>query len=405
MGSLTPVQIALLIIGFLAAIGVIITFVRTQMTYSGYGEVSGEVRRLGRALHGEVFRDGGDVVVSGTWDKQTVVVRFSNEENTPGLNIRMPAPATFQLSVSPAGGQVTEGGRVVARTTDDMFDARFTTRTDQPTQAHMFLTRTTTGLLQRLACSQNTYLSVGRGEIELSELVIPPLDPAEHVIDHLKAMSALSTSLRSMPGAEKVKVAHIEREHHVAARIAMVIGASVALGSIFAATRVPQRPASGANETFASGILPADASLIREAGSWRAATPPDMDLAAVRWLHGNGLQPAGRVEGDFAGSGSPSDAAYLLVDGEGRRRLVIIAGHQNRYDAIYPYLALVARIPKTAINSIQWAEREGPPEHIVGDGVLVVRGRDDASSGIVIFLTADGIASATPVNYQQISVQ
>src|SRR5205085_1923187 len=100
LGSLSPVQIALLIVAGLATLGVIITLVRSLMTYYGYGEISAEVKRVSRALAGEVFRDGADLVVSGKSAGEPVVVRFSNQENTPGLNIRVAAPATFQLSVS-----------------------------------------------------------------------------------------------------------------------------------------------------------------------------------------------------------------------------------------------------------------------------------------------------------------
>lgn len=403
MGSLSPAQVALLIIAALSVLGVIITFIRTRMTYTGYEDIAGEIRRLGHSLGGEVFRDDADVVVSGRWAKQTAVVRFSIQENTPGLNIRMPAPTTFQLSVSPSSAPVTEGGRIPVKTTDENFDMRFTARTDQPTQARMFLTRQSTALLQRLACSKNTYVSIGRGEIELSELVVPAVTPAQHVIEHLKAMVALGNNLRTMPGAEKVKVVQFHRDRHVVARLAMVVGAIVAIGSIFAAMEVPQRPATaGANPTLASGILPSDALVIGNAERWRAASADDLDPSAVGWLRGTGRHPESRIEGDFGGGGQGRDVSYLLVGPGGSRRVVIIAGHENRYDAGYPYVGLIARIPKSAVASIRWQEA---PQGAVGDGVLLVKRPDDGTSGVVIFLTPQGIVSAVPANYQEITLQ
>jgi hypothetical protein len=404
MGSLSPLQIAFLIVAAVSAAGVIITFVRSRMTYSGYGEIVGDIRRLGSSLGGETFRDGADVVVSGSYQKLPAVVRFSNAENTPGLNIRVQAPATFNLSVVPSGAQVTEGGRILVRTTDEMFDARFNTRTDQPTQAKMFLTRGVTGLLQRLACSKNTFLSVGSGAIELSELVIPAT-PGQHAVEHLKAMVKLSEALREMPGAETVKLVTFERERNVAGRIAMVAGAIVALASIFAAVKVPNRPAvPGVNATLSSGIMPLDAIQISNAPQWRVAHADELDGTAVRWLRSNGGEPMGRIEGDFSGSGFGHDIAYLLVTKDGSRRVVLLAGNENRYDTRFPYVGLIARVPKDMVSSVKWLGGKAP-QGVTGDGLLLVRDREDGASGMVLFLSGRGVVSAVPVDYPSISLR
>jgi len=404
MGSLSPVQIALLIVAAVSAAGVIITFVRSRMIFSGYGEIVPDVRRLGQSLGGETFRDGADVVISGAYQKLPAVVRFSNAENTPGLNIRMQAPATFNLSVVPAGAQVTEGGRILVRTTDDLFDSRFNTRTDQPTQAKMFLTKGSTALLQRLACSKNTYLSVGNGAIELSELVIPAA-AGQHAIEHLKTMVKLSEGLRAMPGAETVKLVSFERERNVAARIAMVAGAIVAIASVFAATQVPKKPAGpGVNAALASGILPLDAAQIPNALQWRVARADELDGVALTWARGNGLEPVSRVQGDFSGAGTGRDVAYLLVAPDGSRRVVLLAGNENRYDTRFPFIGLIARIPKDAVRSIKWLGDKAP-QGVAGDGLLLVREPQDGASGLVLFLSGRGIVSAVPVNYPDISLQ
>ncbi|MGI9103942.1 MAG: hypothetical protein ACR2IF_15995 [Terriglobales bacterium] len=405
MAALSPLQIALLIVALVAIVGVTITAVRSRMTFNGYEDIVHDVNRLGAVVHGEIFRDGSDVVVSGTFERLPAVVRFSNAENTPGLNIRMQAPATFLLSVVPANAQVTEGGRIPVRTTDELFDTRFTTRTDQPTSAKMFITKQTTGLLQRLACSKNTYLAIGSGAIELSELVIPTIQPGQHVIDHLKAMVRLSGALREMPGSDTVKLVTFERERHVAARIAMVVGAIVALGSIFAATQVPNHPpTSGVNQTLASGVLPLDAYHIPNTADWHTAAAEDLDPVALNWLRGNGVKPEARIEADLSGKATGRDVAYLLVGPNNQRRIVLLAEGENRYDTKFPYLGLAVRIPKGIVESISWVGGK-PPEGIDGDGIMILRKQDDPTSAIVLFLSGHGIVSASPVNYQQISLQ
>jgi hypothetical protein len=405
MGSLSPVQVALLIVAGLSIVGVVIAFVRSQMTYAGYGQIMNEVRRLRLALHADVFRDGSDVVVSGEYEGLATVARFSNAENAPGLNIRMQAPATFLLTVVPAGAKVSEAGRIPVKTTDASFDTRFNTRTDHPMQAKMFIDRPVTTILQRLACSKNTYLSLGNGAIELSELMIPMPDTAAHVLDHLEMMTKLSKTLKMMPGSDRVKLTPFQRERHIAARVAMVVGAVVAVVSIFAATRVPNRaPATGVNETLASGILPMDAYQIPSVSNWRVAAPDDLDPVAVAWLRNNGQKPESRIEGDFSGKGTGRDVAYLLVGPEGMRRVVLLAENQNRYDTRFPYIGLAARVPKRIVNSIQWVGGK-PPEGVEGDGILLVRKQDDPTSAIILFLSGRGIVSASPLNYQQISLE
>jgi hypothetical protein len=405
MGSFSPHQIALYIIAGLSIMGMVIALIRSRMTYSGYEDIVQEVRRLGPAMHGEIFRDGSDVVVSGRHEGLLAVVRFSNAENTPGLNIRIQAPTTFMLSVVPAGTQVAEGGRILVKTRDELFDSRFNIRTDQLMQAKMFIDKHITGLLQQLACSKNTYLSIGAGSIELSELVVPEPGTAQHVLDHLKAMAKLSAALREMPGSDRVKLVRFARERHIAGRVAIVVGAVVALLSIFAATQAPNHaPVSDVNQGLSSGIVPLEAYQIPNNKGWRTATADDLDPAAVRWLRSNGQQPQGRIEGDFSGKGTGRDIAYLLVGADGSRRVVLLAENENRYDTRFPYVGLAVRLPKGIVNSIQWVGGKAP-EGMDGDGVLLVRKWDDATSAVVLFLSGHGIVSASPVNYQDISLE
>jgi hypothetical protein len=206
-----------------------------------------------------------------------------------------------------------------------------------------------------------------------------------------------------MPGAENVKVVTIERERHVTARLAMVLGVMVAIGAVVAALQVPPT-ITGANESLNNGIMPTDANLIAEAPAWHAAAASEIDGSGAEMLGSNGIQASGRVEGDYSGTANGQDAAYLLINAENKRRVVIIAGHQNRYDSRFPTVSMIARIPKEAIGSIQWMNDKAPKD-VLGDGLLFVREPDKPESGVVVFLTQDGMTSASPKSWHDVTLK
>ena len=84
--------------------------------------------------------------------------------------------------------------------------------------------------------------------------------------------------------------------------------------------------------------------------------------------------------------------------------MVLLAGNENRYDTKFPYIGLAVRVPKENLNSIKWAGGKAP-EGADGDGLLLLRKKDDPSSAIVLFLSGRGIVSASPANYQDINLE
>jgi hypothetical protein len=68
----------------------------------------------------------------------------------------------------------------------------------------------------------------------------------------------------------------------------------------------------------------------------------------------------------------------------------------------YPFVGVIARVPKAAYNKVEWVGR--PPETPDGDGVLIVRKQQDHGSGLVIFFSSGRIATGVPKDYQTISL-
>src|SRR5437016_5123032 len=214
-----PALIALAIIAVVGIVGYLIAYVQRSSTMRGYEDLAPDVQAIAKVMKAERFRDGADLVLNGNYGKFPAIVRFSYSDNTPGLNLRMKAPATFTLSVVPKGAKATEG-RVQVRTTEEMFEARFVTRTDHPTQARLFLSdKQAMAGLQKLCCSSKTFFTVVTGGLELSELVIPSPYTAKHVSDHLDAMSKIAQSLASMPGADAVKITPYKGEQIARAHV------------------------------------------------------------------------------------------------------------------------------------------------------------------------------------------
>jgi hypothetical protein len=182
---------------------------------------------------------------------------------------------------------------------------------------------------------------------------------------------------------------------------ALVGGA--ALLSVWGATTLftGSRGQNVARTSASTRAIPlADGRLIPELASTRLATPKDFEASAVTWLRGLGQEPAGRVYGNYAGSGS--SAAYVLVEKDNARRVAIIANGRLVYDAEYPRIAILARVPKEALAGIQWADASVPVGD--GDGLLLVRSFDAPASGVILLLQGSQTMTGSPINYRQINL-
>jgi hypothetical protein len=314
-------------------------------------------------------------------------------------------PANFTLWIAARTADATEG-RVALRTNDPALDTRFAVRTDHAAQGRLFLGMPPVcGALSQLACSSNTYIALSQGWLEMSELEIPQRTPGRHVVDHLRCIASLASVLQQMPGADLVPVTPIPRERHLLGRAAIATGILAAVLLVLAASK--PRPARSELSAFVpphpAGMLPSDASLIVNLDGWRAATEDDFDPNAAGWLRSAGAPVSGRVPGDYSGIPNSNDVAYVLIGSKGEHRIALLAQGEDRYDTQFPVIALAARVPKDRIAHIKWIG--SAPLDYQGDGLLLVRARDDVQSGLIVLLAGHRIVSGVPVNYQDVPVQ
>lgn len=404
-----PLAIAFLVIAAVSIVGMILMMFRGKSTFSGYEDLAPEARAIAKALtQAEVFRDGSDLVVSGNFRKLPTIVRFSYDENTPGVNIHMKAPATFTMSVVPKGARATEG-RVMVRTPDEMFDARFTTRSDNPTQAKMFTGgKVAMQALQKVCCSSKTFFTIVPGAMEVSELTIPQPYTARHVSDHIDQLARLAQALGEMPGSESMKIRAMQREGSSwLVRAAVAIGAVAAVVTVIAATQDYGKPPKldvSRDASLPAGVLPADAQFMGNLDGWRVATAEDFQPATMGWLRDNDTEPAGRITGDFTGMGSGTDVVYLLVNTNNGNKRVVMLGHgTSYYDVNFPSVAAIARMPKSLVASTEWAAKPiGTPD---GDGLVVIGDGTDNNSGMVLFLSNGKITSGKPADYTRVRLE
>ncbi len=402
MDSLHPLVLPLFILLSLGLIGGFAAFVRDRRRFAGFRHLTKDVLKLGKAVDGEVFRDGTDLVVNGTWRGWPVDIRFSYLDNTPGTDIRMGAPASFSLFVSPRSIKAPEGSAAL-RTQDEMFNVRAQVRSNHPAEAGIFLgSKDVVPSLTKLYRSSQTYFRLTKGLLELTDLEPPSVGVVRGVTAQLDAMNALATLLKEMPGSSEIKVEPLKRDPRYAFKIAVLAGIAAAVVAVFMAASGGQDEAPVAKQAFVpEGIAEADAKLIPGISKWRLAPSQAFDPNGIGWLRGSGIEAASRIPAAF--SGREGDTAYILTKDDGSKRVVILSAGRNVYDATYTYLGVAARVKKSIVPSITWAGN--PSEEPDGDGLFVLRAPNDPASGLIIFIKGDRIITAAPKDYRTIRLE
>lgn len=401
---MSPRAVVLNIAIIVGIVGIIVYWIRRFAVFLGYKAIREGVEQIAALLKTRAIREGSDVVVEGYLGWLPTTVRFSHKVDTPGLDIRMSVPATFNLAVTPKSATLTGEGRVLMRTGSAQLDRRFNARTDQPVEARIFLSdRQTLAILEQLCCSSQTGLVIEDRLIQLSELTIPPFT-ANHVLDHLYGMSTMAKRMLDMPGAAQIKVRPLpQRGSTWTIRASLLFGLVALLALLFAQPyNLPVAPGTTKSVVRDSGVFPADAALLQKLGGWHVAKPDDFPESAAFYLRQHGLHLSGHILGDFAGSGKYADSAYLLVDGQGHRRVAMMAGGRVVYDAIFPSADFIARIPKGSLGKIEWST--APQFDADGDALLVVQHADDPAASLVLLRHGAQTYSARPADFSQINL-
>jgi hypothetical protein len=261
--------------------------------------------------------------------------------------------------------------------------------------------------LGKLGCSSKGFVSFATGSIEQSEALVPTPNTGQHIQEHLQSMQRLAAELAKMPFADRVELKPLQRERRIFLKTAIVAGIIAALVGIITAAQQPKElplPVVGDQARHAEGVMPNDALAITALTDWRAATSADLDPDAGAWARGAGQKDVGRLPLALDRANSNSrDVAYLLVnEKDGQRRVVLLADGKARYDVKYPYLGLLAVVPKGNISKIQWSSRQ--PETPDGDAILLVRKPQDRASGIVMYFSDGKLVSGVPSDYQSINL-
>ncbi len=403
MPIFSPLSLSIVICGAVAIAGILIASRRRVATFAGYESLTHDLRRVRSRLHGELERDGADVIVRGAMRHWPVLLRFSHAENTPGLVVRMELPAPFSLFLS-SPDMPGEEGRFAVRLGDSVLDSRFHVRTDHPTEARLFAASDKTrALLRQLGHSRRVAIGITPGVLELTVPTIPERFMARTVSDQLRALAQLAAAMREMPGADNIRVRQVHRRYSVAARAAMIVGVVTAVATVVSATHDNEpHPVAAPSVTRApAGMDAADAALIPSLQSWRLATAGDFDPALADWLALNNQKPQGAFDGNF--SGSNDETVYGLASDNHSFRVVLVGKQEVKYDATYASLAAVARLPRRDFPLVTWqTPPAGDPD---GDGLVLVLGRDDPASAVVLFSRAGHVISAAPADYRSLDLK
>ena len=397
-----PLAIALNIAIVVGIIGIIVYWIRRFAVYRGYKAIEADVQEIAAALKTEARRKGSEIEVAGYYGRFPTIVRFSHKLDRPGLHLEMRGPATFNLSVMPKSASLTGAGRVLMRTGSAQLDKKFNARSDQPLEARIAI-GSGTGLrgLEQLCCSSQTGFSIKERRLELTELTIPDF-AAKHVMGHLESMAAVAKRLEDMPGASEIKVKPLPPQRSSwTIRLTLTAGLTSLLLLLFLQP-YGEPSANTPSPPLALGVLPVDAVRIQRLKGWHVVTADEFSTSAAAFLRDHNLPVTGRVAADFTGSGGTPDSAYFLLDSNGQRRVSMVARGVVAYDAIFPRLDLLVRVPKSKLATIQWSA--APQYAADGDALLVIQDANDRTASLVLLRHGTQTYSGQPADFTRIDL-
>jgi hypothetical protein len=397
--SLSPIVVAVVIAGLVAAVGIALNATKRDLTFAGYESAAADLKRIKRRVRGHLHRDGKDLVITGEWRGLPLTLRFSHREDAPGVHVRMGARATFSLQIAAPGG-AGQPNRAVIRIPELRLEPRFALRSDSPAEARLFAAEPkVVAAFQGICCSRGVTVDIERGAIEVAQSSFPQHYLARRVLRQIGQIAELAAAFEAMPHSDLIHVPAIRRQRGILGRAAMVTGMVATVVAVASASyETNWKPGRKVVTPVPKGMSLSDTVHINGIWRWRLAEQSDFDAAGIRWL-GDHNQPAlAKFDVDLGGNGS-SAVAYALARTT-EFRIVVLENSDLKYDATYPKVAFMARVPAQALSQIEWAA--APANQPDGDGILLVMHTDDPTSGILLYSHEGRVYSAAPANYQSI---
>jgi hypothetical protein len=402
--SLSPIVLAILIIGVVAVIGIALNGSRRDATFAGYEDLANDLKRIRRRLRGQLRRDGKDIVIDGEWRNLPVHLRLSHREDAPGVHLRIPARATFALEIVPRRSPV-QSRRPVVQIPDISLESRYVLRSDSPAEARLFATMSKVPQsLQVICASSRTSVAIEKGAVEVAEPALPQHYLAQRLLRQIAAVAELAIAFESMPHSDLLRVPTVRRERGILGRVALVAGVVMTVAAVASAsyeTRTTAEPAVQAHAP--EGISLADAVHISNLWRWTLAQEADFDPAAVRWLHDRNQNALGKINLDMSGSGTSAVAYSLMRENPRAMRVVVLEGGDVRYDVTYSSVAAMIRVPAQALSQVEWTS--APSAQPDGDALLLIMHLDDPGSGLLLYSHAGRVLSAAPADFQRIPLE
>ena len=293
------------------------------------------------------------------------------------------------------------------RSSDPWFETRFRLSTDHPLEAKIvFSSEAKFGEIEKLCSSTSTFLALENRTLELSELVLPEDDVYQHVLSRIEGMAKIAYATAQMPGTATTKGGSGIARQWNWFRTAYVGVPILLILSVFVLARGRKAPPAPSPQVlYPVGISRDEAAQIPAIQQWRLAQPVDFGPGALSWLQQQGSRLMGRIPVSFRDRAT-GGVAYILKRSDGTdsrsARLVMFVNGQLRFDLALPELAIVARIPMDAIESIQWTGR-APVGQADSDGILVVRRMEGPETATIFFFSGLHLLSGRPKDYQSLS--
>jgi len=405
LAGANPRQIVILIAIALPVVSLLFRRIGRFFNLRGYRQL--RVRKLLKFIDAaEISREDGDLLIHGRFQGTAVLIRFSHSEHKPGLVLQAPFPYSLSLyCIHNDNREAATASGTIVRTGNSWLDTRFQVRSDKPGMAGVLMAGSRgSALLRELCCSSGTFVIISERRTEVRELVIPDQDVASHIHSHLESITGLIGLASQLPGAASESAPG--RRRHWWRYVPYAVSAGLIAAALLSGVAARRKQSEVvAIPTIDPGISPADAGNIPDVRKWRLMQPDDFDQQGMAWLRHQGQQATAAITGTLQRDSEGTSRLYLLSrDAKSPKRAVILINGTLRYDTSVQQIALAAKVPQSVISGIDCIG-SNPGNQATGDGFLLVRSYQDASSSIVLFPSGNQIVAAVPKDFHSISLQ